>query len=377
MNIVLFANGSSENHGCEAIKKSTMLILGDNKYIIGTTNIHYEDKNDGVEYVNYSFKKRYSILQRVLCRLKLLKNPKGKLKLNQFASHFENSNLSISVGGDNYCYGNSDWLYYLHDLALSKGNPTILWGASIEESLIDERMLNDFEKFDKIFVRESISYETLKNKGLNNVVFLPDPAFILPTNKPNLFDDGFSDNKKYIGLNISPLVERKEFIPVILQNNIKFLIDYILQNTNYDVLLIPHVVTKDNNDFELLSKIKSQYPTERVVLIHDHSCEVLKYYISRCEMLIASRTHASIAAYSNCVPTVVIGYSVKSKGIAKDLFGDDKNFVIPICDINTDDSLLNSFNWLLENKEEIRNKLIKTIPKYIDPLLNVEDLLKL
>ncbi len=373
MNIVLFANGSSENHGCEAINKSTMHILGEHNYQIGTTNVHYEQAYDCVEYIPYTFKKKYSLLQRVLCRTKLNKHPKGKLQLAQFKTYFQTCDLALSVGGDNYCYGDCDWLYYLHDLAIAEGKKTVLWGASIEESLLDDRMLEDFKKFDKIIVRESISYQTLSKKGLTNVIQAPDPAFALPTVEPAVFDKGFSTEKKYVGLNISPLVERKEIKEGILRQNVCAVIDEILNTTSYDVLLIPHVVTSDNNDYELLRQIKELYPSERVIVIGDHPCEVLKYYISKCEMFIAARTHASIAAYSHCIPTLVIGYSVKSKGIAKDLFGDDKGYVLPINAIDSKSSLRDSFAKLFEKREEIREGLTQIMTNYIQQVKDLKN----
>ena len=55
-----------------------------------------------------------------------------------------------------------------------------------------------------------------------------------------------------------------------------------------------------------------------------------KYLISRCEMLICCRTHASIAGYSSRIPTIVVGYSVKSRGIGMDIgMG---HWVIPVED---------------------------------------------
>ena len=80
MKIIMFANGSSENHGCEAIKITTMKLLGENEYYIGTTNLAYEVDADVMEYIQYTFQKKYSILERALCRLRLMKNAKGKLQ---------------------------------------------------------------------------------------------------------------------------------------------------------------------------------------------------------------------------------------------------------------------------------------------------------
>ena len=56
----------------------------------------------------------------------------------------------------------------------------------------------------------------------------------------------------------------------------------------------------------------------------------LKGYIARCRFFIGARTHSTIAAYSSGVPTLVLGYSVKSKGIAKDLFGTYENYVLTV-----------------------------------------------
>lgn len=365
MKILLYANGSAQNHGCEAIKNTTVQLLGENRYFIGSTNVSYDRQIPNAEYIQYTFKKKYALRDRILCRLRLKKGAKGKLQLDQFLPYFKDCDLAVSVGGDNYCYGENDWLYYLHDMAKDAGKPSVLWGASLDESMIDDSMEADFWKYDMIVVRESISYEVLQRKQIPNVYLCPDPAFMLKAVRPERFDAGFDRKKKYIGINISPLVQRREKIDGIVWRNVQNTVNYILQNTDYDVMLIPHVVTDDNNDYELLRSYKNQFSSERVVLIEDHSCEELKYYISCCDMMIAARTHASIAAYSQCIPTLVIGYSVKSRGIARDLFGTEENYVLPVDRIIKDDSLLNTFKYLLERKDEIQEHLNMMMPGYI------------
>ncbi|MFR4670990.1 MAG: hypothetical protein ACLT69_14285 [Intestinibacter bartlettii] len=69
----------------------------------------------------------------------------------------------------------------------------------------------------------------------------------------------------------------------------------------------------------------------------------IKGYISRCR-LYRARTHATIAAYSTCVPTLVIGYSVKAKGIAKDIFGTYENYVLPVQYYQIEFDLINHLN---------------------------------
>ena len=80
--------------------------------------------------------------------------------------------------------------------------------------------------------------------------------------------------------------------------------------------------------------------------------------------MIAARTHASIAAYSSCVPTLVIGYSVKAKGIAKDIFGTYDKYVLPAQSFYKNTELIDSFEWLWKNEDSIRNHLKSFMPEY-------------
>lgn len=77
--------------------------------------------------------------------------------------------------------------------------------------------------------------------------------------------------------------------------------------------------------------------------IADATCEELKGFISRCRLFVGARTHATIAAYSTCVPTLVAGYSVKARGIAKDLFGSEENYVLPVQSLKNKDDLVKGF----------------------------------
>ena len=73
--------------------------------------------------------------------------------------------------------------------------------------------------------------------------------------------------------------------------------------------------------------------------------------------MIAARTHASIAAYSTGVPTLVTGYSVKARGIAKDIFGDYQGYVCPVQELSSGNDLLNGFLYVVNKQEFIKQKL--------------------
>ena len=87
-----------------------------------------------------------------------------------------------------------------------------------------------------------------------------------------------------------------------------------------------------------------------MVLIGDAPAHELKGYISKCSFFVGARTHSTIAAYSSGVPTLVIGYSVKSRGIATDLFGSYENYVLPVQELKEPDEMIKAYKWILEKQ---------------------------
>ena len=112
------------------------------------------------------------------------------------------------------------------------------------------------------------------------------------------------------------------------------------------------------------------------VELPDGSAPELKGYISRCEMFIGARTHATIAAYSSCVPTLVVGYSIKARGIAKDLFGTDEGYVLPVQALAQKEDLVNAFDWLYQNAQAQKAHLQQIMPDYCKKAKEAENLLR-
>lgn len=258
----------------------------------------------------------------------------------------------------------------LHNMLIRNNVKTILWGCSIEPDKITTDMSDDLRSYDLVIARESLTYNALKNIGVE-VSLYPDPAFQLNKVEKDLPREFINNNT--VGINISPMIMKSEKVDGITMENYCLLIEYILKNTDMNIAIIPHVVWEDNNDDripsnELYKKFKF---TNRVVLIEDDNCEVLKGYISRCRFFIGARTHSTIAAYSTCVPTLVVGYSIKAKGIAKDIFGRYKNYVIPVQSLQNKQDLIEAFKWINNNENQIRGHLNNFIPAYKLKVLNV------
>ena len=131
--------------------------------------------------------------------------------------------------------------------------------------------------------------------------------------------------------------------------NYKKFIQYIFDNTDDSVALIPHVVWSGSDDRKPLTELYEAFKdTGRIALIGDRPAEGLKGYIAKCSFFVGARTHSTIAAYSSNVPTLVIGYSVKSKGIATDLFGTYENYCLPVQELSEPDSLIKAYNKIKE-----------------------------
>ena len=147
--------------------------------------------------------------------------------------------------------------------------------------------------------------------------------------------------------------------------NYRKLIDHILETTDCHIALIPHVMWKNNDDRLTIHELYSVYQgNDRVVQFEDMSCQKIKYVISKCRAFIGARTHATIAAYSSMVPTLVVGYSVKARGIAKDLFGTWDHYVLPVQTLSNSEELIEAFEWMMEREDEIRGRLQGIMPDY-------------
>ena len=169
-----------------------------------------------------------------------------------------------------------------------------------------------------------------------------------------------------VGINLSPMIMEKESLTGMAMENYQKLIEYILEKTDMGVALIPHVVWDFSDDRIPLRELYRKYQrTGRVVMIEDHNCMELKGIISRCRFFIGARTHATIAAYSTGVPTLVVGYSVKARGIARDLFGTEEGYVLPVQQLKESDELTRAFIKLYEKRESIQTHLKTILPAYI------------
>lgn len=369
MNILMFAHGGSLNRGCEAIVRSTATII---KNKIDNSRVYlasgkpetdkFIEKIDGVFDGSTRTIKKYSkdwIIS--MLNVKLFKDDTYAISRYEenTIKHMKNMDVLLSVGGDNYCYGDQPALYVIDKKAKEQGKKLVLWGCSIGEEDITEHTLKDLKLFDLILARETLTYNMLKGKGLTNVELCADPAFTMEKEELDL-PNGWQQGNT-VGLNFSPLVLSRN---PKSEQSVRDLIRHIIDVTDMTIALTPHVIIDGNNDYEVLQKFYEEFKDSGRVILLPNNLNAIQYkgYIARMRFFIGARTHATIAAYSNYIPTMVLGYSVKSKGIAKDLFGEEK-LVLNLNEISNSNLLKTYFDEMVNEEEEIINKLNESIPQ--------------
>lgn len=368
MKIMMFAHGGSLNRGCEAIVRSSTKLI---KEKIGGSKVYLASEKpqtdkvistlDGIYDGSKSSIKKYSLDWLVASlQYKLRKDETYALGVieQNIINRIKDVDVCLSIGGDNYCYGEQPNWYEIDRRVKAQGKKLVLWGCSIGEEDMSERKLEDLKLFDLIVARETLTYDMLKNKGLCNVRLAADPAFTMEQEQLPL-PDGWQEGNT-VGINFSPLVWKRNKSS---REAVKELINHILATSSMTVALTPHVIEGGNNDFEVLEQFHKEFKdTGRVILLPDHLTAIqYKGYIARMRFFIGARTHATIAAYSNCVPTMVLGYSVKSKGIAKDIFNEEK-LVLGIEEISSSSKLIHHYDEMIREEDEIKSRLKQAIP---------------
>ena len=385
--LIMYMHAGSGNHGCEAIVNSICRMIKEQ-----VTLVSYFGEED----------QKYSLPE--LCEIRGERRFEehrlahvlyyGYRKLTGDGESFiryrygdvfkgRTAPLAISIGGDNYCYDNMLSDLRLVNSAFNKnGTKTVLLGCSIEpELLLREEIVRDLMKYHTIIARESITREALvemvekqermggqnsedeESEKFPRILCFPDPAFTLPK-KERPLPEGFVPGNT-VGINVSPMIQEKEGRAGITMESYRTLISHLITCTDMQIALIPHVVWERNDDRKPIHALYEEFKdTGRVVELSDGSCEELKGDIGRCRFFVGARTHATIAAYSSGVPTLVVGYSVKARGIARDLFGTEENYVLPVQSLKEPEDLVKGFLWLSSHEKEIKEHLMRIMPDY-------------
>lgn len=386
MNFLLVGHGGCYNRGCEAIVRTTLLLLQSefrsSKIAIASYD-HNNDRimklGDNVEVIPALSKDLWRRFSKDWFTRKFFslfgKDIIWELEHLPILKYLKYADVVLSIGGDNYTndYNGLSSFLKLNATVKKFKKKLIIRGASIgpfDENSDMEDVINNLELADLITVRESRSFNYLRSLGMaNNIRLVADPAFLLDPEKDFLPNRSFFEtDSPILGFNISPILLRfsngytNEYL---LKECYKFLYK-VINEMKFIVFLIPHV-TQDigiNNDYNFMEPLYNELAhTKMVRMIPSlYNAMQMKGIISRCELFIGARTHSTIAALSSGIPTLSIGYSVKTKSINEDIFGSD-DFVLEAKNLSAD-YIFEKFSELYTKRKEIKNLLLERIPKF-------------
>jgi len=370
MKILLVGNGSRQNRGCEAIGITTVELLKRYFPYAEITILSFEPESDKY-FERFGAKvfgirnsdERPNIILRGLNKFKLVakRNKAKMLGISPYVEKLAESDLVLSLGGDNYSedYGIPSFFWDLGILARQFKVPFVIWAGSVgpfNSKKGKEIAVKGLKSVSMVTARENITVDYLKKIGYGGeIVRVFDSAFMLEKKEIPL--PKFKRNYDTIGFNISPIYYR------YTSKNSDEVIEIVgtfLEKVagRHNILLIPHVMSnKDINNDAIYMRCLSERLDNVVMADANYDSMELKYLISKCSLFIGARTHATIAALSEGIPTLSLGYSIKAKGLNEDIFGSDE-FLLESGDFNLK-NLYDKFNHLIQNMEKARETLLQ------------------
>ena len=375
----LYGIGGLYNYGCEAIIRGTVEQL---KKI---------DPNCTINYFSYYYNYDREIIKDldinvipIVKTRRLLVRGYNKIIRTIGLNHqllcvptseiIENTDIMISIGGDIYTIPehlrrNDKYPYYNELIevgakVINAGKEVIVYGASVGPFGDYDRAvryyLTNLEKYKYIICRETESISYLRSIGCNNTMFMPDPAF-------SVHVSGEVEHEVYanpmIGLNFSPL-SFSEVNGDSDEDDISALIsvvEEIIDITQKDILLIPHVISPDPNDNDLIvledifNHIGDKYRTRVHLADYKNGFLGIKRQIEKeCCLIASARMHLCISAVERNIPTIFISYSQKSVGMCEYVYGNNY-WVVNLADINS----------VLVNKIAEMNNSLKEVSDFL------------
>ena len=353
LNGIDFSNG---NLGCEALAYSLINNIKEQcrknsvevKYIIFCFKYLEKKKKELCDYLHI----KYENVEFVEITIKNLNNIRNTIR------QYKKCNFIIDMsGGDSF----SD-IYGLKRMIRESFYKLIAINNNIPLILGPQTYGPYNKKISKILARKIIKNATLvfsRDKKSSDLIY--DLAKIRPIDTTDLafrlpYEKKEKTKEKSIGINISALMWNEGFngknqfeLKVDYKKYINDLILNIKQRGEYKIYLISHVNASGiEDDYKLCEELAKKY--DIYVAPKFETPMEAKSFISTLHLLIGSRMHATIAAFSSGVPTISLAYSKKFEGLYNSI---GYNYYIDAKKYNTETAL------------EMTKKFIKNIKTMI------------
>ena len=397
--VIISGIGNTLNNGCWAMAHATMSLLK-KQYpdisFIYIYNFFSKDKErlkredttfiyspwTRIRVPKVRFIYSYICALLILLNIILYRSFKLSLFYRKFSRYIFSADLLIDLSGDSISTDYKDYSVFFQMLLPLKmlllNKPYCFYAQSIgpfRKGMLYAIVKFVIRKSAIVTARERITYNYLMTHGIKGNVFLTgDSAFLLEAARGGYLQDiiheiGVNKNTEYIGISISSLIIKyvsekgsaKNYINVMAK-----LCDHIVENYNFELIFIPHVMIPGNDDRVISNLVKDamKYKNKVIIVETEYNASELKGIIGYCYAFIALRMHAAIAAVSQNIPTVVFAYNHKTYGIFDDMLG-MKDLIIDIRDLSKEDFLkdvLSKIDYLIKNLGQIKGYLEIVIP---------------
>ncbi|MFC5701782.1 polysaccharide pyruvyl transferase family protein [Cohnella faecalis] len=297
----------------------------------------------------------------------------------------EDTDIVIASGGDIFSSDYGDQKDFLIPLKIAQkaGKKVVFMGHSIgpfKTRQEADMWLEVANKSVLITVRESLSYQYVcQQLGVpeNKVFLTADSAFVLALPEQAQIGRlasfyGIDSGKPLVALSVSQGIIKFSGADAASHFEVwKKIISTLLNDLGAQVLLVPHVQERAafNDDRIIQSALVKEFDyDDRIKLVSgDHNASELKGLISLADLVIAERMHAGIAGLSSGVPTALIGYSVKARGVIHDIFGEmaeELELLVSVQDLVNGTSTEKWLKGLWSNRAKIAFRLSAELPKF-------------
>lgn len=306
-------------------------------------------------------------------------------KIKKMIKLIINADVIYSCGGGNF-YSTT---FFASDFFLN--SLTILFAGWLHKSIImlPQSFGPFYKKFhllllriclkypQKIYTREKISFDLLKSNQIPDEKIKVIPDLALGLNSVQLNNKPCLEESKSLKVGITIINRGNQFAGFKSQDiyvkEIINAIQFLLLQKNISIYFFVQCYgpSNDQNDNLITTEIYNHFAREsnRVYLLnHYKSFEEIVIDMSRMDLLIASRMHTAIFGIINQIPTILIGYQHKAKGLFTMLHVDEYFVSIDTLSANF---LINKAQELLALKNNFNYKINRELPNIQNEINNL------
>lgn len=384
MRIGLYGIYGTYNFGCEAIIRGSVQFLRniyhDCDIVYFSYSYDYDQRHlDDLDIKIHRIEINKSALKKGVNKILRKLNIPEWFLLIDYKKMLSEVDKVFSIGGDIYTIPaylrkRDKYLYYnatvkFCEEVIRHGKQVIVYGASVgpfgDYKCAVDYYKKNLSRYSQILCRETKSVEYLNSINVDNTRFLPDPAFLVHADQTEIRE------KKYIGINLSPLSLNEIYGTYSgkMINDLSHLITDLFKALEIDLLFVPHVLSKaeQDNDYIFLKRIYDNLDDNVKVHVSfadtKHGFLGVKKQLRTCKFVISARMHCAVNAIVENVPSLFLAYSQKSWGMCEYVYGNCK-WVIDIKKIHEEliPKVVEMNNELkqLEETIKLKNKSIET-----------------